>query len=240
MALLFPGASFGGSAGVVNNVIGDPTLDADTTYYVDFDGNGTDQEGGSNVVTSPLAYAPVNPVGGARQGLYKATSSGSINGGNGNAGSLTQGAVTVAFFFAPLDIQSGNNPIIGYKLAGGAGDPNDYNFPWVVDLQAAGNIRWLWQTANKDNQEVISDSTLSEGAMYHIVCTRTADATAGEIYINGVLDGSETGLTAPNGGSSQTSLILLGSVPGILCSTIIKDVHVDAAGALALYEDSLA
>lgn len=133
-------------------------VDNDTTGAWDFNGDGQDRTFGGNVSVQQGFQA----LYGIRETRRQALFSGGTGGTTGNT-TKTSGPVTVACWFNPRGVVTANRAIIGYRAAGGSGNPNTHNFPFTLDFQQLNKYRFYWQNANKVDNIVQGLTTLQLG-----------------------------------------------------------------------------
>lgn len=146
-------------------------------------------------------------------------------------------AITVAAWVYVTANPAGNTAIAGIRNSGAG---SAYNFAWTFDHQTDGYLRFMWQSGTKDNQTVGGNvaSDLPKNQWVHVMATRTADGTAGSIWINGVETESATGLTQALLGANNVTL-RLGSNGTDLLQGYMGNVYIDdsyTSDGLAFYE----
>lgn len=217
------------------------TVDGDTLHHWPLDGSGADGVGSLDFTTATLNFMRLNGlVSNTRQGAYNATEDQGYTASGAGALAVFD-AITVAAWVMLMRNPTSNMPIIGMRNTS-SGSIN--NTPWAMDVTSTGLLRWFWQSGVKVNQEIFGATTLPLNTWIHVIGTRNAAGTAGAVYLNGVSDGSGSGLTTADGASNQTILRLLskGATEGLnagVVTPIIKDVEVNGTQALALYQSTL-
>lgn len=154
-------------------------------------------------------------------------------------------SITVACWYCPNLVPGGGAAsLVGFRAPGaGSGDPNTHNFPWDLNHQASGELKWVWQHGDKLDSAMLSP-VLALNEWVHVIATRSAAEDAGRVYLNGALAASATGLTAHAGGSSINTLRFGGDgtsngLRGLLGTSIIKNVEITDVQAAALYRETL-
>ncbi len=222
----------------------DHPTDGNTVAHWTFDRDDTDQVGAfdQSGITSDVCYAPIFGFGYTKNALAVNWTNGYARLNAGGIQSLTE--MTVACWVCLNDYPVSTVDIIGFRVPGaGSGNPNTQNFGFSLATENDGTLHFLWQNADKDNQDVVGP-IIPLNQWTHLLATRNAAQDTSRIYVNGVQYAESTGLLPFNGGTSADDLRFMydGSTNaqrGLLASTIIQNVEFDDAAASALYNATL-
>lgn len=236
-----------GPAPAPNNVPGYHTTDGDTLLHWKLDGNGTDDGSiGADVTITNAPFAPY-PASitskGIRQTLAGSTNSATLSG----SPAKTAGSITIAGWFWFEDSTPGaNTALIGVRGGGSSGNPDAFNFTWELGITSAGDIRGFHQYDNKLFSGATATGPLAIQTWYHLAVSRSADGLTWKVYIDGIEQATNTAApgTEWDGGTSQNIARILHNSVGdealaYAASCIVKDITLDTASALALYNDGL-
>lgn len=156
-----------------------------------------------------------------------------------NLNTLTE--MTIACWVFVNAYPSANTALAGIRSPG-PGATN--NFPWDLSIRTTGEIRFLWQSGTKVNNQVLSTTGAPLGIWLHVIATRNAAQDTARLYLFGERENEATGLSAHSGGASQTTLRFFSdgqgnNVNGGLFSVIVKNTEVNDVQARALYQSCL-
>jgi large repetitive protein len=87
-------------------------------------------------------------------------------------------------------------PTSGYDsivVKGGGTNARNYR----VFLHTTGQVRFFWETASKVKQETLSVAAITDSAWHHVACVYDAALGQNRIYIDGVLNKTETKTGTP-------------------------------------------
>lgn len=188
-----------------------------------FDGNGQDPAGGWDLETNSFVFQPLQTID--TPGLFASNESS----GNNRTGLITDpgfyasNGQTVAMWAIVYVFPGGNYSLAGMRLTGSGAT---YNFPWAMDVQAAGTIRFYWQSGTKVGNQVTSSQAIPLQTWLHIVGTRDDSGTIGRFYVNGELDAEATGQNPPNPGVNQRRVLFCTNGGGATLQAGISGVQV--------------
>ncbi len=165
-----------------------------TTCY-DGSGNGNN----ATLVNSPTRSVNVAPVfyGNSGSLLFSSsaqyanvTSASALNPGTSN--------FTLSIWIKPTSIPASSSYTIisKYNYSGGVVPDKGY----ILSLNSAGKIVGY---IDSDNPDIVSTSTVSTSQWTHVVLTYNNASATAKIFLNGVLDKTQTGLTSRNATSTR-------------------------------------
>jgi hypothetical protein len=154
------------------------------------------------------------------------------DGANGLSASIgasnvkTGGAITVAFWIYHKAAPGANGCVVGMRDAGSG---SAFNFPWEIGMNSSGQLRWWWQSGNKNPEGITfsANTLLPTNQWVHVMGTRNIAGTEAQLYFDGVEADSVTGQTAWSGGGSIGTLRILTTGAGVNPDSYINQVYVD-------------
>jgi hypothetical protein len=93
-------------------------------------------------------------------------------------------------------------------VQGGPTDAAADNYLYTLMIAANGTVQTFHEYGAGNNYNYVAPGVVRAGEWVHILLTRSSDGTVRNVYVNGLLMGSETTVTPATDGSTTTTTVL--------------------------------